>query len=273
MPTKQGHDKVYVVNWEHAHDPFLEHASRVIYAKYGVNVKTDNKNKDVLKFGRNHLVRTSSATVMTLPAGILNETYVSTNAITSVVSTSGSDTETITVEGHTVDGGGDFSFVSQTVTLTGQTAATLGTALARCSRAYNSDTTELVGTISITQNDTYSSGVPDTAAGVHCQILAPHQNSHKASTTVSSTDYLVVTEVYGDCLKKQATSADITLEVRLKGGVFLEKVTVSCSNNHAATRKFKPYIVVPPSSDIRLVSLADGAGTDIVGGIEGVLMS
>jgi hypothetical protein len=152
-------------------DPWIEHAKRVILADYGDTVTLEAKNKDLLKFGRHLAVQTTSTTLMTLPTGIYNETYVSTNIITSIVSTAAGDTESVVVEGHTVSGG-DFTFVSQTISLTGQTAATLATALARVTRVYNSDSTELTGTVSVCETDTYSSGVPDTPAGVHCQIRA-----------------------------------------------------------------------------------------------------
>ena len=252
-------------------DPWMEHAKQVIFGDYAVNVSLEAKNKDLLKFGRHEDVQTTSTTLMTLPTGIYNETYVSTNIITSIISTSAADGETVAIEGHTISGGA-FTFVSQSKTLTGQTVATLGTALARVTRVYNNDTTELAGVVSVCENDTYAAGVPNTAAGVHLQIRAGEQQSEKAATTLSSADYWVVTSFYADMLEKTAASADVDLEIQLAGKVFRPVASISCSENHRGVFEFKPYLIIPPNSDIRLRARASAANKDISGGIEGSLL-
>jgi hypothetical protein len=252
-------------------DPWIEHAKQVIYADDGVHVSLEAKNKDLLKFGRSTQVQTTSTTLMTLPVGTYNEAYVSTNAINSIISTVAGDTETVVVEGHTISGT-TLTFVTQSIALTGQTVATLGTALARVTRVYNNDSTELTGTISVTETDTYAAGVPNTPAGVHLQVRAGQQQSEKASTSISSSDYWVVTSFYADMLEKTAASADVDLEVRRAGKVFRQVADISCSESHRGVYEFKPYLIVPPNSDIRLVARASGAGKDISGGINGALM-
>ena len=249
----------------------MEHAKQIIFADYGVNVSLEAKNKDLLKFGRHENVQTTSTTLMTLPASTYNETYVATNLITSIISTSAADGESVTIEGHTV-ASNVFTFVSQTKTLTGQTVATLGTALGRVTRVYNSDTTELAGVVSVCEDDTYGSGVPVTAAGVHLQIRAGEQQSEKASTTLSSADYWVITSFYADVLEKVATSADVDLEIRLAGKVFRPIASISCSEGHRGNFNFKPYLIVPPNADIRLRARASANDRDISGGIEGSLL-
>lgn len=102
------------VDWMH---PLIRHAINEIYSTYGDVVSVNEKAKSLLKFGQNALVGTSQATVMTLPAGILAETYVTTNAIDSVSSSDNGDTQLVYVEGHTIDGDGNLTFISQTVTL------------------------------------------------------------------------------------------------------------------------------------------------------------
>jgi hypothetical protein len=252
-------------------DPWIQQAKRIILADYGDSVTLEAKNKNLLKFGRSQQVQTVSTSLMTLPSGTYNETYVASNLITSIISTSGSDTESVTVEGHTVSGG-DFTFSTQTLNLTGQTVATLATPLARVTRAYNADSTELVGTVSVTEDDTYTSGVPDTDSLVHLQIRAGEQQSEKASTTISSIDYWVVTSFYADMLEKTAASADVDLEIRLSGGVFRPVADISCSENHRGQFAFSPYLIVPPNADIRLRARASANGKDVSGGIEGVLL-
>lgn len=252
---------------EPTHDPWIEHAKRIIYADDGVHVTLDAKNQDLLKFGRNKLVGTAEATVMTLPVGEVHETYVSTNLINSIISDNLGDTEVMVIEGQTVISN-VFTFVLQTVTLTGQTVAALSTPLARVTRIYPDGGTNLIGNVYVTETDTYSSGVPNTAAKTHLTLVAGSNQSWKASTTLSSVDYWLITRIYGDLLEKTAAFASFSLQIRLPGKVFRDVVHLSSGRHHP----FQPYIIAKPNSDIRLVSIADGASTDVSGGIEGVLL-
>lgn len=256
-----------------AKDPWMEHAKQIILADYGDSVSLESKNKDLIKFGRNTDVEQDKATLMCLPNNIDNETYVSSNIITSIISTDASDTETVTVEGHTLSGG-NFTFVTQTLSLTGQTVATLATPLARCTRIFNADVTEIAGTISVTENDTYTSGVPDTSSKVHCQIRAGEQQSEKCATTLSSSDYWVITGFYADMMTKSSAFAEVDLEIRLYGKVFRPIAHISCSNAHRGEIQFTPYVIVPPNSDVRLRAVSDSAtGRDVAGVIKGALLT
>jgi hypothetical protein len=254
-------------------DYWLQHAVHTILTDFGDTVSVEEKHKDLLKFGRSEQVQTGTkTTLMTLPAGTFNETYVSDNLITTVSSSSGSDTVEIAVEGHTIDGSGNFTFVSQTITLTGQTQATLTTPLARCTRLYNNNSTDLVGNVYCYQDDTSTGGVPDTASKVHCEIRAGENNSEKAATTISNVDYWIVTALYADVLEKTAANAEIMFEIRRKGKVFREVTELSASTTSGgAYRELKPYIIVPKNADVRLRSLASANGTTVSGGIVGVL--
>jgi len=253
-------------------DYWLEHAKAVIASTYGDTISYEAKNKDLLKFGRDKLVQTTKSTIMTLPTGISNETYVSTNIINSIISTSAADTQIVTVEGHTISGG-VFTFVTQNITLTGQTVVALTTALARVSRVFNIGSTDLAGTISVTETDTYAAGVPNTAAGVHLQVDAGVNNSEKAATTISNTDYWIVTSFYGDCLEKTATFGIIHLEVRTAGGVFINKVDISANDSNRGEHEFKPHLIIPKNADIRLRASASANNKDFSGGLQGILAS
>lgn len=254
-------------------DSWMEHAKGIIYSTDGVAVSVKNSHKDILQFGRNRLVGTSSATLQRQPAGVLHETYVSSNLINSVISTSAADTEVIVVEGQTSDDGLVFAFASQTVTLNGQSAVALTTPLARVTRSYNISATTIAGVVSITETDTYTAGVPATASKVHLQIAAGSQTSFKASTTISSSEYWVITSFYADVLKKTAAFAEVDLEIREPGGVFRTRIMLAASTNQSASHRFAPYLIIKPNSDIRLTAIADAASTDISGGIEGTLLS
>ena len=252
-------------------DPWMAHALDVIRKNYSTDASAVAKGKDLLKFGANKLVGTTAASLQIQPAGILHESYVSSNLINSIVSTDSGDTEVVGVEGHTSSDGLTFAFSTQDITLTGQTAVALTTPLARVTRVYNKAGTELAGTVSVTETDTYSSGVPDTASKVHLQISAGEQNSDKAATTLSSTDYWIVTGFSGSVLEKTSVSAEVDLQVRCAGEVFRVVARVSTSNAHNAVYNFLPYRVIQPNSDIRLVAVASGANTEVSGTIQGVL--
>lgn len=176
------------------------------------------------------------------------------------------------IEGHTTaDGGLTFTFVTQTKTLTGQTQATLDTPLARCTRMYNNGSTDLVGTIYAYETGTATAGAPDAPATVHCMIDAGLNNSEKASTTISNTDYWIVTGFYGDCLEKTSTFGILHLEIRRAGKVFRNQIDVTCNDSAPNRYEFRPYLIVPKNSDVRLRVSASAAGKDFSGGIAGML--
>ncbi len=256
-------------------DPWIEHAKRVISGTYGHDVSLEAKDKDLLKFGRTKIAQTTETGIEHLPAGVQVEVFVTTNIITSIVSTSSSDTTTCQVEGHTISGTGvdtKLVFVIQEVTLTGQTAAALTTPLARCTRVFANAAVDLIGVISVTEDDDFQSGVPDTAAGVHLQIYAGESQSTKCSTTIEDNNYWLITEVRADCLEKTATFGVIHLEIRNAGKIFREQMIASCNDTHALFEEFKPYIIVPPNSDVRMTVTANANGKDFVAFMEGPLL-
>lgn len=252
-------------------DFWMQHAIDVINADYGDTVSVQAKNKDLLKFGRSKQAQTTKTTLMTLPAGTFNEAYVSSNLINTVSSSSASDTQELVIEGHTISSG-VFTFVSQTVTLTGQAQAALTTPLARCTRIYNNGATDLVGFVYVYETDTSTAGVPDTGAKVHCMIDAGLNNSEKASTTISDADYWIVQSFYGDCLEKVATFGILHFEIRLSGKVFRNKIDISVNDASRGVHEFKPYLIIPKNSDIRLRVSASANGKDFSGGIQGALV-
>lgn len=256
----QGHQ-----GWSrYANDYWLTHALKVIQGTYGDVASVGRKNKDLLKFGHNESIGTTKADIARMPGTELHETYVNTNAITHIVS-SAADTQEMKIEGHTIDANGDFTFKVQTVTLTGVTHVALPTPLARVTRAYNNGTVALTGAITV------SEGTTPTDAQIHLLTAAGEQQSEKASTTISKNDYWILTSIYGDVLEKTSAFADITLEVREKGKIFRPVVTLSASNSGRGVHEFKPYHIVPANSDVRLVAAAGAAGTEVSGGIQGIL--
>lgn len=246
-------------------DFWMREAINVIESTYGDRVYL--KAKNLLKFGASDLIDTTYELVWNQGG---EETDPTSNAITHISSSSLADTESMTIEGHTIDGNGDFTFLVQTVTLAGQTKTALSTPLARSSRLYNNDTVPLVGDVYVYEDDTLSFGVPTTAANIHLKILAGDQQSFKAKTTISKDDYFIVTGGYGSIREKTATVVDFQLEVRQKGSIYRPALTIS-TNGPPIVFPFKPYIIVPANADVRVTAEASGAGKSVNAGFYGVL--
>lgn len=231
-------------------DGRLVQAEREIQAQYGDVVSIDRKAKSLIKFGKSaELGTTGLETVWTVGG---NEVYVSDNTISFISSSSASDTQQITIEGHTVSNG-EFTFVVQTVTLNGQTPVGLTTDLARVSRAYNDDSTELVGRVVVYENTTVVGGIPSDETKVHIDIPLNFQQSFKAATTFSNTDYYIMTGFYGSVSAKQAASVDFYIEIKDQGKVFLPKGTfTSSSSGGASDISLDPAIIIPKNADVRV---------------------
>lgn len=240
---------------------------------YGINVFP--KGKSLLKFGKtDNADSAQKTTLMKLNATTFNETYLSANSINKVSSSSTNDGATITIEGHTIDSAGNLTFVVQSIALTGQTAATLATPLARATRAFNSDSTTLAGDVYVHETDTLSSGVPQTGAKIHLVIAAGEQQSEKAASAVSATDCYFVTEIEGGLERGNVSAnADFALEVKLQSGVFRRRwgTTLRSAGTSTAYRQLRPFLIVPPNADFRLVAISDTDNTTISGYTNGPL--
>lgn len=231
-------------------DGRLVQGEREIQATYGDYVSIDKKAKSLIKFGKSAALSTNTLETVWSVGG--NETYISTNDISFISSSSASDTEQVTIEGHTVLNG-EFTFVVQTATLNGQNAVGLTIDLARVSRVYNSDSTELVGRVVVYENATLSGGIPTDATKIHIDIPAGFQQSFKAATTFSNTDYFIMTGFYGAVSAKASAAVDFYVEIREAGKVFLPKGSFTASSTGGASDiSLDPAIIVPKNADIRI---------------------
>lgn len=260
-------------------DPRLVAAMHEVQVSSSILTSVTKKAKTLRKFGAK-TIGTSRATIAPL-GGELNETYVSTNVIDRIVSSSTSDTaKTVNIEYHTISGG-NFTFGVQSATLTGQAPVTLATPCARVSRIYNTGATELVGNVYVYEDGTITTPAngPDDATTIHAQIPAGDQSTHKASTTLSSVDYMFITEA-GAAVVDAApgvggTYIDIDLEIRNAGGVFRKVIEwgVSSDGLNTAVLQFDPVIIVPANSDIRIRALSSKADIDVTAFFSGYLAS
>lgn len=214
----------------------------------------------------------------------VNETYSTTNDIDAIVSSSGSDTEVLKVEGHTIDGLGNLTFVVQEVTLTGQTPVALGTALARCTRMYVKDgsfgasSNNLVGDIYAYASDgvTVTAGVPQTSTAVKARIVAGVNQTEKSATSISSKDFWFIEKSNAGVTRSggAAVNADSDIEIRRLGGVF-RPVGLELQLRTAAKQveTIETHIIVPYNSDVRQIITTDTDNTAASGYMEGPLLT
>lgn len=243
--------------------------------QYGDVVSVVQKGKTLRKWGRNESIGTSEATVMTLPSGVLRETLLSSNGITSVSSTSASDTQNLILsEGQTLSGGNfTFSKDTTTVALTGQTDATLNTALARSTRARLSS--PAVGTIYFHEGGATTGGVPDDLTTVHMMITPGEIQTQKASTSISQVDYWIITDASVSCLEKSAAWVSARIEIKPLGDTYFYPVTewVNASDSSGKVNMLgsKDFVIVPKNYDVRVTAFGSGANIDTACAMSGPL--
>ena len=235
-------------------DGRLVQGEREIQATYGDYVSIDKKAKSLIKFGKSADLSTNGLQTVWTVGG--NEVYVSDNTIAYVSSSNALDVQEVTIEGHTITGTGfdqEFTFVTQNVTLNGQTPVALTTPLARTSRMYNNNGQELVGRVVVYENTTVVGGVPSDATKIHLDIPAGFQSSFKAATTFSKEDYYLVTGAYGAVSLKQSAAVDFFLELRDAGKTFRQVALFTASSAGGAFNiELDPCIIVPKNADIRI---------------------
>lgn len=267
----------------------IAHAERVVLSTYGDTVSVEDKAKNLNKFGTNDSVGTSFETVGQFQGTVANETFVSTDLIDTVSSSSASDTSlTLTIEGHTIDGSGNLTFVVQSVTTDasdGRTAVSLGTPLARASRAYvaNSGTfgspqSTPVGILYVYDNaDGATNGVPNTAAATKLLIQAGETQTEKCATSVSSSDYWFISYLSATIGDASPTANIVTCRIERRdvanGGAWrpLGRDVVLVAGGQGADLEFSPFLIVPKNHDVRVRALTDTGTAEVHAEIGGYL--
>jgi len=254
-------------------DGRLVQAEREIKSTFGDTVSIDKKAKSLLKFGKS--AELSADTIETVWSYGGHEVYVQDNLIDSISSSNAVDNEEIYLECHTVEGTGadqQFTFMTQTVNLNGQTRVALPTPVARVSKAYNNNGTELVGNVYVYQNTALVAGVPQDSTKVHAHIPQGFQQSFKGATTFSNEDYYVLTGGFGSVSNKQAASVDFYLEVRTPGKVFRQGAAVSAGSAGGSWDiDLDPCIIIPKNADIRITCETATQGAVVFGSFKGYL--
>lgn len=253
-------------------DGKLVQAEREIQSTFGDVVSIDRKAKSLIKFGKSsRLSANGTSTVWTVGG---HETYVTENSITHISSSSASDVYEVFLECHTVSGTGQdqkFTFLTQTVTLQGQTKVALPFAVSRVSQINNNNGVELVGRVTVYEDTTVVGGVPSDPTKIHIDIPEGLQSSFKAATTLSDEDYYILTGGFGSVSLKQSAAADFYLEVRLAGKVFVQKAAVSASSGGPWNIELDPAVLIPRNADIRITVETDTNNAVVFGVLKGYL--
>jgi len=244
----------------------IKQAINEVFSTYGDVVSVSNKKKSLLKFGTRTTVGTSWETLMTAQGSEIQETILSANGITTVVS-SASDTQNLIFEYHTISGGA-LTFGVQSVTLTGTTPVSLPIPCARANRSYNNGTNPLVGNIYFYEGGTR------TDVNTHLVIPAGEQQTQKAATSISDADYWFISEASLNVLSKVTKYAEARLEVRDVGKNYWRPLTQTFSaTDQTGTIEipFEPYRIVPSNADVRLAVKTNSGSVDVSGGFSGYL--
>lgn len=186
----------------------------------------------VNKFGQASGIQTADG-IVDVWDGVANAnadntyTYSTTADIDTVSSSNNGDTQVIEIQGLDTN----WNLVTQNVTLTGQTKATLGTPLIRAFRMKNLGATNNAGAVYCYVDDTVVSGVPQTNNKIRMIMAAGNnQTLHSLySIPAGYTGYIL--QFYYSVSKKVSCVADTELRVRPFGGVFQLKNTISIGTN------------------------------------------
>lgn len=263
-------------------------AIEAIYGSYGDIVSVHEKKKLLNKFGRTENADSGVVTTVGRFQGTeVNETFATTNSVDRFVSTSTNDTGIYTVEGHYFDGSNDLIFATQDVTANGQTPVALGTSLCRANRMYpklgtfGSPSEDPEGVLSVydsTIATSAPSGVPSDATATKLVLdgTTSRNQTEKCASSVSSTDYFIVTEIYAAVTRTgpQNAKVDIELEYRQKGGIFRPlglELNIDQAANGFIHDEMNPPLIIPKNSDFRLVAVSNTDNTIVVGYVNGWL--
>jgi len=218
----------------------------------------------VEKFGENSDIDTATAPEDIWSYGGIY-TFSTTADIDSISSSSGSDTTEITVQGLDEN----WALATQVVTLSGQTRVALTTPLIRCFRAWNSNSTDLVGTVYIYVNGSITGGVPDTASDVRAIISIGAGQTEMCIYTVPAGKTGYFYGGYVSMSRVGNNSAVFTSRVRTFGGVFRVASRIACIGAGKSSWDYRyPFpLPLPEKTDILLrCDEVDANGSGVSGG-------
>jgi len=174
---------------------------------------------------------------------------------------------------------------TQQVTLTGTTPVAL-VPLFRANRIAIPDGTiaspsvDLVGNVYVydsTLAGGVTAGTPNTATATKVMVAAGNNQSAKCATSISGSDVLIITSVYAAVQRGNGSiSADVDLETRKLGGVWKPlglEASLRSNSQSSMDLPQRPYAIIMPDTDVRMVATTDGANGQVSGHFHGVFAS
>jgi hypothetical protein len=211
------------------------------------------------KFGYNPTLPTSYEDVWEQS---LVYTYTTTAQVMHCSSSSGADTQMIEVQG--LDENWQIQIV--TVKLVGQTETAIGTALwKRIFRVKNLGTTDFAGTVYVYEDDTVSSGVPQTPAKIRAIAIGVNNQTQMALFTIPAGHVGYITGIYASTSSTKLVSSG--LFIREYGGVFQIKHLKEFTQG-VWDKNFPIPLKVKGMSDIAMKAKVTVAGGDIAAGFD-----
>ena len=237
----------------------LNFAVRNIELTDGIDVDIWDKGRELIKYGRNDDLDSGITEQIWLSGGL--ETIPTTNVIDEIVSDNAGDTQEVVIEGHTVDGSGNLTFTFQTATLNGTTPVTLTTPLRDATRLYNNDSTDFSGTVSV------SDGATD-----YLVTDGANNQSLKCAASMGSDTYYIITKMTASVKRANSAIVDFQLQTREKGKVWRTRYSFSVSRDAGTFQvDLAPYIIMKPSSDMRVVGTSNAANTVAEAAVHGYM--
>jgi hypothetical protein len=198
--------------------------------------------------------------------------YSATNDIDSISSSDNGDTQDIEIIGLDIN----YNEVTQTVTLTGQTTATLSTPLLRVFRMINRGSTSTSGFVYCYINGaTVVSGVPSTASDVRAVINNGNNQTSMAVYTIPAGKTGYMRDWYASTSGARKTSVHVIhLDARPFGEVFqLKHVTslIAAGTSSKQHRYEEPEIFLE-KTDIEMQGSTDEDVASVAAGFDIVLV-
>lgn len=198
-------------------------------------------------------------------------TYSATADIDSLVSSNNGDTQDIEIIGLDTN----YNEITQTVTLTGQTRAVLGTTLIRVFRLTNRGITDIAGIVSCYVNSAITLGVVDDKTKVRAIINDGNNQTLMATYTVPSGKKAYMRDWFASLTSKKTSFAEIKLVARPFGEVFQVK-HVSDINSDGTSyiqHKYEEPEVFLAKTDIELRASTSVDANGVSGGFDIVLIN
>ena len=167
-----------------------------------------------------------------------------------VSSSNASDTVPIKVQGLDEN----FNLKTQTVSLQGRTKLSLDGLWSRVFRAFNDDSSNLLGDVYVYTDSTVVNGVPQTNANVKAEINVGNDQTTMAIYTVPAGKNLYLSQYHVsiDAKNTHSSYATISINVREYGSIFKAQEIVAVSSNSPSVISFDVPFTVREKSDIKL---------------------